>query len=68
MPPLADYPENYCSCHQRAEVPDAAVAPGELAVCDESSETRGLEEQASFSRLYNKKSDCDSPTHSLCHQ
>lgn len=68
MPPLGDYPENDCSCHQRAEVPDAAVAPGELAVCDESSETRGLEEQASFSRLYNKKSDCDSPTHSLCHQ
>lgn len=41
MPPLGDYPENDCSCQQRAEVPDAAVAPGERAVCDELSRQEG---------------------------
>lgn len=55
MPPLGDYPENDCSCHQRAEEPDAAVAPGEPTPCDELSETGGLEEQTSFSRSCSKK-------------
>jgi len=67
MPPLGDYPENDCSCHQRAEVPDAAIAPREVAACDELSETEGLEEQTSFSRSCSKESDYDSPTLSFCH-
>lgn len=68
MPPLGDYPENDCSCHQRAEVPDAAIAPREVAVCDELLKTEGLEEQTSFSRSWSKESGYGSPTLSFCHQ